>query len=49
MLGLRHTGGGGVHRAGAVPGLHPADPGVRLQQVPAQEPANPLRRHRHAR
>lgn len=47
MLGVRDAGGGGVHGAGAVPGPHPADAGVRLQQIPAQEPADPVRRDRH--
>ncbi|XP_075594282.1 transportin-2 isoform X2 [Balearica regulorum gibbericeps] len=42
---LRHVGGGGVHGAGAVPQLHPGHPGLRLRQVPAQKPADPLRRH----
>ena len=36
-----------MHRAGSLPGLHPGHAGVRLQQVPAQEPAHPLRRHRN--
>lgn len=39
---LRHTGGGGLHRAGAVPQFHPGHTSLCLRQVPAQEPADPL-------
>ena len=34
---LRHLGGGSVHGAGALPGLHPGDSGLRVQQISAQE------------
>lgn len=37
-----HPGGGGVHRAGSLPELHPGHAGFCFWEVPAQEPAHPL-------
>ena len=37
-----------MHGACPLPRLHPRDAGVRVQQVPAQEPAHLVRRHRHS-
>ena len=39
---LCHSGGGGLYRAGALPGVHPGHAGVRFQQVPAQKSAYSL-------
>ena len=36
----------GLHWASSLSWLHFGDSGVRLQQVPAQEPVDPVRRHR---
>lgn len=36
LLGVCHAGGGGMHRAGALPGIHPGDPRLRFLQVPGQ-------------
>lgn len=44
-----HFGGGSLHRAGALSGIHPGHTGVCVQQVPTQKSAHSLRRHRNAR
>lgn len=44
-----HFGGGSLHRAGALSGIHPGHAGVCVQQVPTQKSAHSLRRHRNAR
>lgn len=46
---LCYFGRGGLHRAGALPGVHPGHSGVRFQQVPAQKSAHSLRRHWNTR
>lgn len=43
-----HPGGGGVHRAGALPKLYPGHAGVCLWEVPAQESPHSLRCYRNS-
>lgn len=44
---LCHFGGGGLHRAGALSGIHPGHSGVCFQQIPAQKSSHSLRCHRN--
>lgn len=36
VFSVCHAGGRGLYRAGTVPGLHPGDAGLRIQQVPGK-------------
>lgn len=49
LLRLCHPRRGGRRRARALPWIHPRQPRLCVQQVPAEEPPHPLRRHWNAR